>query len=259
MRVQGNSAPSRRDSGQYGRRGSSADAPDPADPPDPPDPLVPHVPSAGAAAAKAVLLAFLQGNTGALLGVIRSYTLRLGLAQGADAHALALDILQEVAVEALDHADRFDPTRQPMAWLLGIALNVIRRRRATLAQRQRRELPLTGLPLSGDDSGPGEPTAGGPRATHFTTPGPEQAVEADDEARALLALVADDDRRVLRLALLDDLDGQALARALGVSVGAVRMRLSRALGRLRAAWLARQGQGAQQTTQPNGGPERSAP
>ncbi len=204
-----------------------------------------------------MLLAFLQDNTGALLAVIRSYTLRLGLAQGApadDAPTLALDILQEVAVEALDHADRFDPARQPMAWLLGIALNVIRRRRAARALRQRRELPLAGPPDFSDDSGPGDPTdRPGPHAirfaipgpeqateSDFAIPGPEQATESDDEARALLALVGEDDRLVLRLALLDDLDGQALAEALGVSVGTARMRLHRALARLRAAWVARQ-------------------
>jgi len=257
MRVQGNSAPPRRHATQHERRDPTVGAPDPADPPGP------SIQPANAAAAKAVLLAFLQDNTGALLGVIRSYTLRLGLAQGApadDAHALALDILQEVAVEALDHADRFDPSRQPMAWLLGIALNVIRRRRAALAQRQRRELPLAGLPISGDDSGPGKSTVGqGQRATRYATPGPEHAVEAEDEARTLLALVAEDDRRVLRLALLDDLEGAALARALGVSVGAARMRLHRALGRLRAAWVARQANAAQPTPRSDGGPERSAP
>ncbi len=207
----------------------------------PPDSIVQP---AQTAAAKAILLAFLQDNTGALLGVIRSYTLRLGLAKGAEAQSLALEILQEVAVEALEHADRFDANRQPMAWLLGIALNVIRRRKVTLAQRQWREVPLTGLPSLSDDSGPGEPTDGQPRSLHLATPGPAQAVEAEDEARALLALVADDDRLILRLALLDDLEGQALARALGVSVGAARMRLHRALGRLRAAWVARQAHAA---------------
>jgi RNA polymerase sigma-70 factor (ECF subfamily) len=68
-----------------------------------------------------------------------------------------------------------------------------------------------------------------------------QDLETNEEVSAMLALVSDDDRRVLRLAVLYDLNGEELAQALGVTSGAARVRLHRALNRLRQAWQAQQG------------------
>ena len=51
--------------------------------------------------------------------------LRMGLAQGQAMPDVALEVFQEVAVEALDHVDRFRPDGQPMAWLLGITVKMI--------------------------------------------------------------------------------------------------------------------------------------
>ena len=99
------------------------------------------------------LIAFLTDNTVPLLSSIRSYVLRMGLAKGEALPAAALDVLQEVVVEALDHCDRFDPTRQPMAWLLGIAMNVIKRKKVEAAKYFQRELSIgqfaTPEPMSG--------------------------------------------------------------------------------------------------------------
>lgn len=205
-------------------------------------------------AKKTALIEFLQTQAGTLLDVIRSYTLRMGLvANGsgyADARAVALDVMQEVAVEALSHVDRFSPGRQPMAWLLGIALNVIRRRKASSALLFRREIPLESLLGETEEVGaaegfPSQSLLGETErmewASHATESAPEQALEvseANQSALALLALVPEEDQQVLRLALLDDLNRHELAQALGVADGAARMRLSRALGRLRAAWFA---------------------
>src|SRR6516164_4591882 len=76
------------------------------------------------------LVDFLTDNVATLLGILRSYVQRMGLARGEEVAAVAVEVLQEVVIEALDHADRFDPTGQPMAWLLGIAINVIKRKKA---------------------------------------------------------------------------------------------------------------------------------
>jgi RNA polymerase sigma-70 factor (ECF subfamily) len=57
----------------------------------------------------------------------------------------------------------------------------------------------------------------------------------DAAVAALLEHVPVSDREVLRLALIHELDGESLARALGVRPGAARVRLHRALGRLREA------------------------
>ena len=68
------------------------------------------------------------------------------------------------------------------------------------------------------------------------SPGPEQSFEAREHVRELLSMVSPEDSTVLTLALLHELDTQGLARELGVSAGAARVRLHRALKRLRKAW-----------------------
>ena len=65
-----------------------------------------------------MIIEYIADNAPSLLGIIRSYVMRMGLASGEDVAAVALEVLQQVVLEALDHADRFDPTGQPMAWLL---------------------------------------------------------------------------------------------------------------------------------------------
>jgi len=158
----------------------------------------------------------------------------MGLARGEEVPAVALEVLQEVAIEALDHADRFNPTGQPMAWLLGIATNVIKRKKAEFAKRSRREMPIAHLsivqeePLSEDELFD--------QIAAHTLAGPEQDIEANEQALAMLSLVSAEDQHILRLAFLYDFDREALAEKLGITSVAARVRLHRALSRLRAAW-----------------------
>jgi len=156
---------------------------------DDPGTCIPVTASTAVSQARRLLLAFLTEHTATLLGSFRSYVQRMGLAQGQAIPAVALDVLQEAAVEALAHVDRFDPERQPMAWLLGIGMNVIRRK-----------------------------------------------VEANEQASLILALVSPADQHILRLAILLDCERETLARELGITPVAARVRLHRALNRLRVAW-----------------------
>ncbi len=77
---------------------------------------------------------------------------RAGLAGDEDALG---ELLNSVVVEALAHAQRYDPARPPRAWLLGIAANLVRRRQVEMAQRNRRE-PLAGDLVDGSQAGLGE-------------------------------------------------------------------------------------------------------
>ncbi len=56
------------------------------------------------------LIEFITDNVASLLGILRSYVRRMGLARGEEVPAVAVEVLQEVVIEALDHADRFNPT-----------------------------------------------------------------------------------------------------------------------------------------------------
>lgn len=187
-----------------------------------------------ASATKQQLVVFLTENTAPLLGTIRSYVQRMGLARGADVPTVALEVLQEAVVEALDHADRFKPTGQPMAWLLGIALNVIRRKKADSVKRARREMSITDLSTTQD-----EPLSEGElfdQIASYSATEPEHDIEANEQASFMLALVSPEDQHILRLAFLYDFDREVLATQLGLTPVAARVRLHRALGRLRIAW-----------------------
>lgn len=189
-------------------------------------------------AARSQLLALDEEQLTLLRGIIASYVQSMGLVAGDSRDQTAREILQEAIVEALAHADHFDPNRQIKAWLLGIALNIIRHKKAEAAKRRQREFSFSQLarvfsqPMSDDDV-----------LDSITLPahaGPEEQVESAEQVDALLSLVSVDDQQILRLAFLEDFAREALARQLGVTEGAARVRLHRALARLRAAWIAQQ-------------------
>jgi RNA polymerase sigma-70 factor (ECF subfamily) len=176
---------------------------------------------------------FIQDEADALLGTLRSYVRYAGLAAGDEVASVALEVLSEVVVEALAHADRFDPARPPRAWLLAFAANVIKRRKADRAKQARRQAPT--VRGEADDADGGDIFD---RVAALRTGDPIRDLESDQQAAAILARVSADDQRILRLAVLRDLDGEAVAHELGVSPGAARVRLHRAIRRLHDAWQA---------------------
>jgi RNA polymerase sigma factor (sigma-70 family) len=197
-----------------------------------------HALAAAEAAKKQQLIMFLTENTAPLLGTLRSYVQRMGLAGGAEVPAVALEVLQEAVVEALNHADRFNSTGQPMAWMLGISVNVIKRKKAELAKRAQRETSIAMLSKQPEESlSEGELFD---QVASYTLAGPEQDIEANEQASSLLALVSLEDQRILRLAFLYDCEREALAEQLGITPVAARVRLHRALSRLRIAWRKQQ-------------------
>ena len=173
-------------------------------------------------------------NVASLLGILRSYVKRMGLARGEDVPAVAVEVLQEVVLEALDHADRFNPTGQPMAWLLGIAINVIKRKKAELAKRSQRELSMSDLSLMQEEHLSESELFDQLMAN--SSAGPEQETAANEQAELLLSLVSPEEQHILMLAFLQGFEREALAQKLGISTGATRVRLHRALKRLRLAW-----------------------
>ena len=168
----------------------------------------------------------------ALRKTLRFYAFRAGLAAGQAADSVAEDLMNEAVIEALRSAHRLPPDVHPHPWFLGIAANLIKRRQADLAKRERREplmrdlLPDTEGVLSDD-----ELFDLLPEVHHGTL----DSVEEQEEIERLLACVSAADGDLLRLALAHDLSGEALANALHISHGAARVRLHRALNRLRNA------------------------
>lgn len=180
------------------------------------------------------IIEFIADNVASLLGIIRSYVKRMGLASGEDVPAVALEVLQEVVLEALDHADRFDPTGQPMAWLLGIAINIIKRNKAERIKHTQRELSISDLSLMQEEQSSESELFDQLVANSYA--GPDQEIAANEQAELLLSLVAPEDQHILMLAFVEGFEREALAQKLGISPGAARVRLHRALKRLRLAW-----------------------
>ena len=180
------------------------------------------------------LVDFITDNVASLLGILRSYVQRMGLARGEEVSAVAVEVLQEVVIEALDHADRFNPTGQPMAWLLGIAINVIKRKKVELAKHSQRELSIGEISLAQEEHLSEDELFDQIMAD--SSAGPDQEIAANEQAELLLSLVSPEDQQILMLAFLQGFEREALAEKLGISPGATRVRLHRALKRLRLAW-----------------------
>lgn len=176
------------------------------------------------------LEAFIESEGYALRQTLRHYLVRAGLASGSGASVAADDLLNDVTVEALKSAGRLRPDVQPRAWLLGIAANLIKRRQVERAKRERREPLVRDLypdieeTLSDEELFDQFPYAGDTSLDEL---------EEDENITTLLAGLSKPDADVLRLAVLHDMNGEALGKALGVTPNAARVRLHRALHRLR--------------------------
>ncbi len=181
-----------------------------------------------------MMVEYIADNASSLLGIIRSYVMRMGLASREDVAAVALEVLQQVVLEALDHADRFDITGQPMAWLLGIAINIIKRNKAERIKTSQRVLTISDLSLTQEEE-LSESELFDQLVTNSEA-GLDQEIAANEQAGLLLSLVSPEDQHILMLAFLEGYERDALAQKLGISPGATRVRLHRALKRLRQAW-----------------------
>ena len=164
-----------------------------------------------------------------MLGTLRYYLYRAGV-DGQTLDAAASELWNDVILEALHHEGRFPNGVQPRAWLLGIAANLVKRRQAELSRLNRRE-PLA-RDLYPDDAMSDDDVFD--LIAELTSASYE--IDADETVGALLATLSTEDQQVVRLAIIHGLNGEALANELGVSRGAARVRLHRALGRLRQAY-----------------------
>ena len=175
---------------------------------------------------------FIKNEFAILHKILRQYVLRAGLVGSGDANTVAYELLNEVIIEALVHAERLASDMQPRAWLLGIAANLIKREQANCAKRERREPLIRDLyarseeALSEDELFDLLPVTSERSLTEL---------EANDTINSLLLGLTKSDADVLRLAILYDFDGAALAQALKITANAARVRLHRALDRLRDA------------------------
>lgn len=184
---------------------------------------------------------YIESNSDHLLNTLAMYVRQSGLAQGMQAKEDALELLSEVTVEALAHAERYDPSRPLMAWLLGIGNNLLLRRRANQArQAQRGDLARDHSAVHTEQDGLSDDELferfAESEISEWNAQPLEDMVIADDEMMRLLSPLSAEEQRVLYLSKIHNLDGDELAKELGISPGAARVRLTRALNHLRQIW-----------------------
>lgn len=192
---------------------------------------------------------FIRDNAAILVRTLRVFVFKAGLAKGEAIREIAAEVLQETTVEALNAAHRFDDSRQPRAWLLGIAVNIIKRKRAKEAIKRRNEVAVQDVRLGNENTLGSSHLSDAElfdrlaaiarenisEASSALLPLNDLArdYEANNAAEAMLARCSNEDQTLIRLAILEELNGDAVARRLGVLPGTARVRLHRALKQLR--------------------------
>jgi len=175
---------------------------------------------------------FISAESESLVKTLCTYVVYGGLASGSDVLPFAHELLSDLFIEAIKHPHRFEQAQSQKAWLLGIAANLVKRRQVERAKRNRRE------PLMRDLVPHVEGNFADDELSDWLNKvrgGESDAYHQGNEgAEELLAQVSPEDAQILRLALLYEMDGEALAKELGVKPGAARMRLHRAIHRLQA-------------------------
>lgn len=175
------------------------------------------------------LFTVLNEEATTLHNIIRSYVVKMGLAQGATADEHTSEIINETVVAALQHLDRYDAQRRMLPWLLGIAINRIRRCLAQRGQAQQREIAVRDL-YPGTQAQHSDDELFNRFAQWVTD---ASTLESEQAVADLLAPLSPSDREILHLAILQELDAPTIARQLAISPTAVRVRIHRALKRLR--------------------------
>ncbi|MBD2001409.1 sigma-70 family RNA polymerase sigma factor [Leptolyngbya sp. FACHB-541] len=152
--------------------------------------------------------------------------------------AAARDILHETIETALKLANKFDSTRSPKPWVLGIAKNIVLNWGEQQLKERNNVTPIADLGkirrrLQQSNTG-------------FLSESEmfDLLDEAADRSKCdsstlddLLSLIEGDDREILRLFYGEDLQGKELAAELGTSTGAIHVRLSRARKKLHEALI----------------------
>lgn len=185
-----------------------------------------------------LLTQFIENHAESFMGILRAYVSKANLvSSGDELQNATLEVLNEVYIEAIKAATHFDPTRSLKAWLLGIAQNVVKRKREEFIRRHQHEITMSELENESKKHAPDED----PLEQIDTLvrgklePRPEYQVEDMVQIEYLLSLVSEPYRKVLQLTYLEDKDGAALAESLGCSYDAALVRLHRARKQLRVA------------------------
>lgn len=175
---------------------------------------------------------------GALYGYLKSRIRAGKLSAPPDLRQLAVVLLGDVAVVALERAATFDTTKDPLAWLLGIALNTVRgynRDEARAAKRKAdpdrysETYAAELVPAGFDDDGWDEDGLFG----RLSSNDDRIALDAKLDVEQYLDQLEEEDADIIRRHDLEKEPLIALAAEAGVPKNTMKQRLFRARYRLR--------------------------
>lgn len=168
---------------------------------------------------------FFETESETLRKIIRSYVWNakyLRKKTPAQVDEIATEILSQVFIEAIEHADRFSADRPPRAWLLGIASKLILQRQDQHTRYSKREVTAT------DDE-----TAFFDKLASLSSPNIEEDVALREQINTLLTQLSEPDQRFIRVALKHNLSGNEIAEEMDMTPGNARVKLHRTLEKLR--------------------------
>lgn len=178
-----------------------------------------------------LLRTFFQRESESLKPSLRRYVSAAGLAHTQPIDDVVADLLQEVVVQSMEIADKFDVSRNPAPWVLKIAINLIKRRRVEQAKQRRRFVTASLSSVTDQDGDEISPDSIFERIVEASE-SPEEFLAGRQQAAIWLDLLSPIDRRVVTKAVLCDMDGDELAAELQIKPGTARVQLHRALKRL---------------------------
>jgi RNA polymerase sigma factor (sigma-70 family) len=185
-----------------------------------------------------VLRAAIERDWPHLLTGVRIFVSRFGLViDGATLEDTAREILHETIATGLAKSAKYNNQKEPLPWLLGIAINHIRHRRRAVGINSR-VVAIADVRLPSKTPDTGSTRLSSDEIFDLLMRSASANFRTNRlNANELLSLVKEEDRKILHLAFIEGLRGKALAAHLGISEGAALTRTSRAIAQLREAYF----------------------
>mgnify|MGYP002777094025 FL=1 len=173
-----------------------------------------------------------------LQGSVQMFIIQLGLSNDHRIiESLAEDILNDVVETALKIADKYNPAYPARPWLRKIAFNKVREQRRKCYRDRSKVIAIADVPQVRRIQSQAADLLSEDEMFGMMTQYVDELDADSPMLDELLSLVNESDRRTLKLAFVDGLRGKELAANLGIREGAANTRLSRAIDRLRKAYI----------------------
>ncbi|MFW6295638.1 MAG: RNA polymerase sigma factor [Halothece sp.] len=149
---------------------------------------------------------------------------------------IAQEIISQTLETVLTKAEDFNPELPPRPWILKFAAYEVKGWKRDQKRKHRRVINITDLPQARQQLDAGKLSE--EEILGLLIPSANSSnSESQMMVEYLLSLVEGNDREILKLAFVDELDGKSLAGVLGIREGTVYQRKRRAIERLRQAYI----------------------